>query len=430
MARPPAARSAPAHVLGCVALAQALAVLAVLGLTPGARVLASDAASRGHIFQDNSGNLHVAAAGNGTAFVDGVSPAALERTLAAKDATIAALDAALRGVQKAVCPAYPNYKPQELAGHTEQIRALAMAGSTVFSGGFDDTVLMWDLEKPQPLVRAFEGQVGNVAALALSHTNDRLFCGSEDNRIRVWNLGDLPASGAPSNAFTLSGHTNNILALVTTATRLFSSSHDDTIRVWDTTSASSAPTTVAVLTDHTNSVAALALSDDHKTLFSGAWDNTIMVWNLTTPTPVREHTLTGHTSKVVSLASVGAVLFSGSEDRTIRMWSLPADGGEPVTLHTLSSEPGAGHGSGAILSLAVGSNRLFSGHSSGNVVIWDLGVLGVDRPVPTAVLPPAPSGVRALVYSPWTKHLATAGNLETIFRVWDLPCSELSYAVS
>ncbi len=66
-------------------------------------------------------------------------------------------------------------------------------------------------------------------SLALSGDGKRLFSGSADSTIKVWDL----ESG--KETLTLRGHTLEVfsLALSTDGKRLFSGSGDGTIKVWD-----------------------------------------------------------------------------------------------------------------------------------------------------------------------------------------------------
>lgn len=70
--------------------------------------------------------------------------------------------------------------------------------------------------------------------------------------------------------------TGAVRALVATPTRVFSGSDDTTVRVWDSESLRCLKT----LEGHEDNVRVLAVSDRH--LFSGSWDKTIRVWDLQT----------------------------------------------------------------------------------------------------------------------------------------------------
>ena len=111
-----------------------------------------------------------------------------------------------------------------------------------------------------------------VTSLALSADGKRLFSGSHDKTIKVWDL------EAGKETLTLRGHTDAVssLALSADGKRLFSGSCDQTIKVWDLEAGKETLT----LRGHTGGVSSLALSADGKRLFSGSCDQTIKVWDL------------------------------------------------------------------------------------------------------------------------------------------------------
>ena len=65
--------------------------------------------------------------------------------------------------------------------------------------------------------------------MCVSADGSRLFSGSDDSTIKVWDV----ATGACVQ--TLEGHENSVSSVCVSAdgSRLFSGSHDDTIKVWD-----------------------------------------------------------------------------------------------------------------------------------------------------------------------------------------------------
>ena len=121
---------------------------------------------------------------------------------------------------------------------------------------------------------------------------------------------------------TLQGHSNWVYCLVLSEStkRLYSGSGDDTIMVWDTTT----NTKVATLQGHSDTVRCLVLSESTKRLYSGSDDKTIMVWDTTTNAKVA--TLQGHSNWVncLVLSESTKRLYSGSSDKTIMVWNVLA----------------------------------------------------------------------------------------------------------
>jgi WD40 repeat protein len=77
----------------------------------------------------------------------------------------------------------------------------------------------------------------------------------------------------------MEGHDSfvNSLCLSEDGSRLYSGSGDDTIKLWDT----STDTCIATLQGHTNAVRSLCLSFKTNRLISASYDKTIRVWDTT-----------------------------------------------------------------------------------------------------------------------------------------------------
>ncbi len=122
-------------------------------------------------------------------------------------------------------------------------------------------------------------------------------------------------------ARTLPGHAAvSSLALSSDGRRLYSGSHDRTIRVWDLATGKETLT----LRGHDGGIVALALSGDGKRLASGGYDSAIKVWDLATGKETL--ILRGHQGWVTGLAlsGDGSRLVSGGADRLVKVRDLGA----------------------------------------------------------------------------------------------------------
>ncbi len=101
----------------------------------------------------------------------------------------------------------PTKETGVLRGHTDIIYSVAFApdGATLASGGRDNTVMLWDVEKGLPL-QTLTGQTGAVFAVKFSPDGKLLATGSGDTSIRLWKIVDHQAQPAG----TLSGHTGRV----------------------------------------------------------------------------------------------------------------------------------------------------------------------------------------------------------------------------
>jgi len=94
--------------------------------------------------------------------------------------------------------------------------------------------------------------------------------------------------------------------------KIFSGSRDNTIKVWNLDTGEC----LATLKEHTDYVTSLAI--DGNILYSGSMDTTIRVWNIDNLNCL--HVLKGHTNNVFSLLSAHSTLYSASWDKSIRIW--------------------------------------------------------------------------------------------------------------
>lgn len=73
-------------------------------------------------------------------------------------------------------------KIKTLAGHTDAVRALAVADGRLFSGSYDSTVRVWDENTLQNLA-VLKGHNGPVRTLV--HCRNHIFSGSYDRTVKV-----------------------------------------------------------------------------------------------------------------------------------------------------------------------------------------------------------------------------------------------------
>jgi WD40 repeat protein len=111
-----------------------------------------------------------------------------------------------------------------------------------------------------------------VSSVAFSPDGTRIVSGGFDNTVRVWDA----ASGQPIGA-PLTGHTDPVLSVAFSpdGKRIASGGYDNTVRVWD--GASGQPIGDP-LTGHTDPVVSVAFSPDGNTIVAGSYDNTLRLW--------------------------------------------------------------------------------------------------------------------------------------------------------
>ena len=308
-----------------------------------------------------------------------------------------------------------------LSVNTDSVRTLSANSQIICSGGKEKTIRIRNNPFSTSTITPHDlvGHQRGVNSVCLSPNGDRLYSGSDDGTIKVWNVstGDC--------LHTCPHHVTPVfsLCLSPNGAVLYSAGHDEKIRVWDTTNCSMS---LLYCIDknhggHRKSIHAVCISSDGRKLYSGGADNTVKVWDARNgklianfaggmanfdsmgslrgkgrlslrPTrhaveynatrsgvkpsrkraeDVRDHQLRndllskkGHLHAVVALCCTDNVVISGSKDMTIKIWDARTD--RHVT--TLR-----GH-RGQITSLctSLDSKVLFSSSADRTIKMWDL----------------------------------------------------------
>ena len=100
---------------------------------------------------------------------------------------------------------------------------LAVGDNYLFSGSWDKTIRVWDLNTLE-CIKELEGHTEAVLALAVG--NGQLVSGSYDTTVRFWDLRDFRC------VRKCDGHDDAVRVLAATDGKVFSGSYDGTIGVW------------------------------------------------------------------------------------------------------------------------------------------------------------------------------------------------------
>ena len=257
--------------------------------------------------------------------------------------------------------------------HWVQSVSFSPDGTTIASGGSDNTIRLWDAETGAPK-RTLTGHTSWVDSVSFSPDSTTIASGSSDNTIRLWDA----ETGAPKHTLTGTGGVQ-IVSFSPDGTTIASGSRQDTVRLWDAETGAPKRT----LTGHTGWVDSVSFSPDGTTIASGSRDKTIRLWDAETGAP--KHTLTGHKGWIISLSFSldGTTIASGSLDKTIRLW----DAETGASKHMLT-----GHTSMVVSVLfSPDGTTIASANPEGKILLWELTPSPDVKPTVSVSPSPVPS---------------------------------------
>jgi len=199
--------------------------------------------------------------------------------------------------------------------HNGRVRALALTGKYIFSGGDDNQVKAWGLRN-LCCVASMKAHTGWVMSL---DTSPRfLASGSADMTIQIWDNQGLVSLAS------LQGHTGAVNAVAWSGDgRLYSGASDGSIRSWDLSLGPVKATCQFTVQAHANWVWGLALDHEEGYIFSCADDDCIRVWNMENLAPREgQDSIVGHYNWVRCICISGNYVFSGGEDKTVKVWEV------------------------------------------------------------------------------------------------------------
>lgn len=153
--------------------------------------------------------------------------------------------------------------------------------------------------------------------LSLKRVENVLITTSEDNKLRIWGLGEQRL-GDLVLAKTWQSHQRGVPTSISNFQNLLytSCARDNSIRTWDLLTLERGPD----FEGHTNPVTDVATDKHIKTplLWSGSMDKTVKAWDGLNGKCIA--TLEGHTEGITTLKVTGNSVVSASTDKTVRIW--------------------------------------------------------------------------------------------------------------
>jgi hypothetical protein len=244
-----------------------------------------------------------------------------------------------------------------VVGHASgAVRALAVSGGHLATGGDTGVIEIRDLRNPSAAPRTFTSGTAAVSSLAFAPGGGTLASANIDGSVKLWNVDGSGSVTLPGS----SGKRVTAVAFSHDGKMLAAGRAQGGALLWHVATPAEAPQTLCAGVDvrsiafspdgkmvacgsgrgeivqaplgggttapppmrgHSSSVNSLSFSRDGTRLASASSDSTVRVWNLTNARP-QSIVLPGHQSWVwtVGFTPDGSRLVSGGEDRTIRTW--------------------------------------------------------------------------------------------------------------
>ncbi|XP_044467491.1 zinc finger CCCH domain-containing protein 48-like isoform X1 [Mangifera indica] len=205
----------------------------------------------------------------------------------------------------------------QLEGHQKVVSGIALPSGSdkLYSGSQDETVRVWDCASGQCLgVVNLGGEVG-----CMINEGPWMFVGLP-NIVKAWNT-------QTNTDLSLGGPVGQVYAMAVGNDLLLAGTQDGSILAWKFNAAANGFEPAASLKSHNLAVVSLVVGANR--LYSGSMDNSIKVWSLGTLQCIQ--TLSEHTSVVMSLLCWDQFLLSCSLDKTIKVWVATESGNLEVT---------------------------------------------------------------------------------------------------
>jgi WD40 repeat protein len=347
---------------------------------------------------------------------------------------------------------------REFAGHPGAVKGVAFRpdGRSLVAACDDGTIKVWDVSTGQE-TSSYHGELSPYSPSArFSPDAKRVAWSCMNGAIKIWNTttGKLEldkqtdthhcravAFNPDGKRIALAGFDGTLRILDATTgremltifahracvadavfspdgNRLFSSSYDHTLRVWDATPLPDDydPPHCTTLRAHEQLVSGVAWSPDGNWLASASWDSTVKLWAVAAAGPrgrfPLRYTLRGHRANVVSVAFSAdkRTLASGGWDKTVKLWDLEAPLGDTLTeLQSIRC-------GGRVASLAFSPDgRLLAVGQASGIALYDPATARE-----AALFKRTPAIVPAVMFSPNSRYLVSAGASDATVKVWDV----------
>jgi WD40 repeat protein len=287
-----------------------------------------------------------------------------------------------------------------IIAHNDIVTALKTIpeGEILISGSEDSKLKIWNLSTGK-LLKTIDNDDQPIHSISLTLDGKYLATGNRNGSINIWNLetSDLLKSWQ--------GHIGNVyaLAIAPDGEKIISGGFDEELAIWKLTTGS----LLNKFVGHDSWVGAIAIDVEGKNFVSGGQNNLIKVWNLPEEKLEREISTNSNSIRAIAITPDRKTIISSNYNNQIELWNL--ENGQLI--NTL-----IGH-TATILSLAISPDgqTLYSGSEDNTIKVWDLKSGSLQ-----ATLQQHTASVTSLAINSIGNTLISGSEDRTI-KIWQIP---------
>jgi len=254
--------------------------------------------------------------------------------------------------------------------------------------------------QPFPCLRTFHDS-DEIEVIALSPDGRTLFSGGWYDTIKVWNV----TTGQLQRTLTGPPHTVEVLAMSPNG-QILASSSDETIKLWDLDTGEVRHTIKNYFEEASKKIASLVFSLDGQILYSGSQGNTTHYWNVNGGYMLGSLGMASSGSKLLALSADGRTLAGTSPG-----WLIVND----LPQHTRRFKTQTGYTTSS-LAISPDGETVFMGDYKGIIYVYD-----IRQREEVARLKGYAGAVQAIAVSPDGKILASANGISGgMIKLWEL----------